>query len=413
MTEIKITIKTYEYRLRPNKKFVGECERVLDSCRFLYNCLLEQRISHYRATGKGINKFEQSRQITEARNEFEELANVGRTIQTDVLDRLDKAYQAFFARGGFPRFKGKDRYHTFSQQIEKQRACPLRGDKLHVPSVGTCRVRLSRELPEGARVKQLRITRRASGWYALLVIETPKETPLPKTGQSVGVDVGVKDFCTLSNGEAIANPKHLAKCADKLAKLQRNASKKKKGSANRKKAVRKVALAHETVANARKDFHHKVALDLVRRFDVIAVEALNIRGMVRNRKLSKAILDVAWSSFFSITECKAGSAGKRFEKVDPRFTSQTCSKCGHRQKMPLKIRIFDCENCNHSQDRDENAAINILGKGIAEVTLGEIRDSVYANQEQVLLERLKRATGHCESSLKSRLTPNKYKLIDE
>lgn len=362
MAKDSIQIKTYEFKIRANKKFVASCEHTLDQARLVYNCALEQRISLYKYAGKSISLFEQSRQLTEARNALPEVKACLRSIQTDALDKLDEAFKAFFKRAakgqaGFPRFKARDRYHTFSQQIEKVRGCPLKGDKLTVPGVGSCRVRLSRPI-EGT-VKQLRVTRRANGWFALLVVEMPKPAPLPKTGLSVGVDVGIKEFATLSTGEAIANPRHLQQAADNLAKLQRRLSKKQKGSQNRKKARNKVALAHLKVSNTRKDFHHKVSTDLVNRFDRIAVEALNIRGMVKNPKLSKAILDVAWSQFFTITQNKAENAGREFVKINPAYTSQTCSNCGHRQKMPLKIRVFVCEQCNHTLDRDHNAAINI------------------------------------------------------
>lgn len=367
MAETKFTtIKTFEYKLRANKKFVAACEKTLDDARFVYNCALQQRIDLYKYAGKSISKFEQSRQLTEARNELPDVKACLRSIQTDALDKLDEAFKAFFRRlqtgqkAGFPRFKARDRYHTFSQQIEKVRGCPLKGDKLTVPGVGSCRVRLSRPI-EGT-VKQLRITRRASGWFALLVCEMPKPAPLPKTGLAVGVDVGVKDFCTLSTGEVIANPRHLQQAANKLAKLQRRLSKKKKGSQRRAKAKQKVALAYEKVGNTRKDFHHKLSTELVNRFDVIAVEALKITNMVRNHHLAKSILDVAWGSFFLITKCKAENAGKRFEKVIPNHTSTDCCVCGHRQKMPLAVRVFDCENCHNKIDRDHNSGINILNR---------------------------------------------------
>lgn len=356
------TIRTFQYKLKANKSFVTACEKTLDAARFVYNCALQQRIDLYKYAGKSISKFEQSRQLTEARNELPEVADCLRSIQTDVLDRLDITFQAFFQRGaGFPRFKGRDRYHTFSQQIEKQRVCPLKGDKLTVPGVGSCRVRLSRPI-EGT-VKQLRITRRASGWYALLVCEMPKPLPLPKTGLSVGIDVGIKEFATLSTGEQIANPRTLQQHAENLAKLQRRMAKKRKGSQRRAKAKQKVALAYEKVGNTRKDFHHKLSTRLVNEFDTITVEDLQITNMVRNHKLSKAILDVGWNSFFTMARCKAASADKVFEKVSPAYTSQDCSKCGHRQKMPLQVRVFDCGNCDHKQDRDLNAAINISNRG--------------------------------------------------
>lgn len=403
MAETKnTTIKTFEYRLKTNSAFVNACEKALEDARQIYNAALKERIDCHRMTGHSLTLFEQSKHLTDAR-ELPHVKAVLRTIQTDALERVDEAFKAFFKRvkkgqAGFPRFKGKDRYHTFSQKYEKQRGCPLKGDKLTVPGVGTCRVRLSRELPTDAIVKQLRVTRRVTGWFALLVVEMPKPLPLPKTGQSIGIDVGLTHFATLSTGEVIANPRTLQKHADKLAKLQRRLSKKKKGSQNRRKARVKVARAFARVANTRKDFHHKTSTALVTRFDVLKVEDLNIRGMVRNPKLSKAILDVAWGTFFAMIQNKAENAGRGFEKVAPAYTSQTCSNCGHRQKMPLKIRIFDCENCSHIQDRDENAAINIR-QSLPKFTLGEIRDSVSVNQEQVRFERLKRATGRGESPL--------------
>ena len=357
------TNKTFEFRIRPNRKFVAACDKALDDSRFVYNCALEQRIRVYNAGGKTIGFCQQSRQLTEARNELPEIKSVLRAIQSDALERLDEAFDAFFRRlqhgekPGFPRFKSRDRYHTFSQKYEKVRPCPIQGDKLTVPGVGTCRIRLSR--PIEGRCKQLRITRRADGWYALLVCEISKPSPMAKTGATVGVDVGIKSFATLSTGEEIANPRHLKQAATQLAREQRRLSRKVKGSQNRKKARGKMALRHLRVQRARKHFHHEVAAKLVNRFDRIAVEDLNIRGMVKNHRLAKSILDVAWGQFFAITKSKAESAGRRFERVNPRYTSQTCSNCGHRQKMPLAIRIFECERCGFVCGRDHNAAINL------------------------------------------------------
>jgi putative transposase len=373
MAEKQTITKTFEYKLRVNLQFVVACERALDHCRFIYNCSLEHRISHYKQTGKSISLYEQSRQLTEAKREIPELNECLGSIQRDALKRLDEAFKSFFRRlkqpgvkAGFPRFKGKDRYHTFSQQIEPQRKRPLQGDKLTVPGVGTVRVRLSR--PIEGKVKQLRITRRASGWYALLVCEIEKPQPLPKTCQEIGVDVGISDFATFSNGEVIPNPHHLALAEKRLKQAQRKLSSKKKGSNNRRKAKRRVALKHEHVAKSRKDFHHKEAKKLVDKFDTIKVEDLNVKGMVKNHALAKAINDVGWGSFFTITKAKAENAGRKFEKVSPRYTSQDCSSCGHRQKMPLAVRVYECGNCHISISRDKNAAINISRAGRAQTS---------------------------------------------
>jgi len=364
------TIKTFEFKLRVNKSFVEACERELEHSRQIYNAALAERISCHQITGKSLGYVEQSRHLTDARI-LPEVKNHLRAIQQDALERVDEAFKGFFRRvqigekPGFPRFKGKDRYHTFSQKYEKVRPCPIKGDKLTVPGVGSCRVRLSR--PIEGQCKQLRITRRVDGWYALIVCETPKPEPLPKTGQTVGVDVGVTSFATLSNGEEIENPRHLKSALGNLQKQQRRLSRKKKGSKRRAKQRIKVAEAHLKVARCRKDYHHKVSTDLVRRFDVITVEDLNIRGMVKNRHLAQAISDVAWGSFFTMTKGKAENASRTFERVDPRFTSQICSICGHRQKMPLAIRIYECGKCGFVIGRDHNSAITIDRAGQARI----------------------------------------------
>jgi putative transposase len=373
------TIKTFEFKLRTNKSFVEACERELEHSRHIYNAALAERISCYQITGASLGYVEQSRHLTEART-LPEVKSHLRAIQQDSLERLDEAFEGFFRRikngekPGFPRFKGKDRYHTFSQKYEKVRPCPIKGDKLRVPGVGTCRVRLSR--PIEGQCKQLRITRRIDGWYALIVCEAPKPEPAPPTGQTVGVDVGISSFATLSTGEEIENPRHLKNALDNLQRQQRRLSRKKKGSKRRARQRIKVAKAHLKVARCRRDFHHKVSLDLVRRFDVITVEDLNIRGMVKNHHLAQAISDVAWGKFFMMTKSKAENAGRTFERVDPRYTSQICSNCGHQQKMPLAIRIYECDKCGFVIGRDHNSAITIDRAGQARIhARGERRRS--------------------------------------
>jgi len=354
--------RTFEFKLRTNKSFVEACEREREHSREIYNAALAERIYYYKATGKSLGYVEQSRHLTDART-LPEVKSHLRSIQQDALIRLDEAFDGFFRRirngekPGFPRFKGKNRYNSFSQIYEKAPPCPIQGDKLKVPGVGTCRVRLSRPI-EGV-CKQIRIKRREDGWYAFIVCEIPKPKPLPPTGQTVGVDAGIASFATLSIGEEIENPRHLKKSLGNLKRQQRRLSRKKKGSKRRAKQKNKVARAHQKVSRCRKDFHHKVSTDLVTRFDSIAVEDLNIGGMVKNHHLAQAIYDVAWGKFFNMTQTKAESAGRVFKRVDPRYTSQICSNCGNKQKMPLAIRIYECESCGLIINRDHNAAINI------------------------------------------------------
>src|SRR5215467_10061269 len=371
MANIKdATTKTFEFKLRTNKSFVEVCEGELEHSRQIYNAALAERISCYQITGASLGYAEQSRHLTDART-LPEVKSHLRTIQQDALERVKEAFKGFFRRvkngekPGFPRFKGKDRYHTFSQRYEKVRPCPIKGDKLTVPGVGTCRVRLSR--PIEGQCKQLRITRRIDGWYALIVCEAPKPEPLPPTGQTVGVDVGITSFATLSTGEEVENPRHLKNALDNLKKQRRRLSRRQKGSKRRAKQRIRVAKAHVKVARCRNDFRHKVSANLVRRFDAITVEDLNIRGMLENHHLAQAISDVAWGNFFRMTQTEAESAGRVFERVDPRYTSQICSKCGYRQKMPLAIRVYECERCGCVSGRDHNSAITIDRAGQARI----------------------------------------------
>lgn len=358
-------IKTFEFRLRENRAFVEAAERTLDGCRFLYNSALEQRIRVYEATGKGIGFVEQCRQLTDARAELPEVAHIYRDIQTDALKRLDKAFDAFFRRlksgetPGFPRFKGRDRYDSFGCARRERDPFPIKGDKLTMPGVGTCRVRLSRTIEEMGRCRFVRIIRRADGWYVQLVCEVTKPAPLPATGQSVGIDLGIESFATLSTGEQIENPRHVEKTAKKLAWSQRQLSRKVKGSANRRKARKKVALRHLKTARTRRHFHYQTALRIVRAFDFIAVEDLNIKGLAGGM-LAGSVASVAWGAFLLILIAKAEEAGRQVEKVDPRYTSQDCSGCGAREKKLLSQREHCCTKCGLIAHRDHNAAINIL-----------------------------------------------------
>ena len=364
----EIIHKTFEFKLRMNRQFEAACVQALDDARDLYNAALQHRISLYRDAGQSIGLLEQSRQLTEAR-ELPEVKACLRSIQQDALERLDLAFKAFFRRcqqgqkPGFPRFRTRDRYHTFSQKIEKQRACPLKGDKLTVPGVGSCRVRLSREI-EGI-VKQLRITRRADGWFVLLVCDLPRPEPLPKTGDSVGIDVGLENFATLSTGETIDNPRFLRESERRLKTAQRQVSRRKKGSHRRRKAVRLLSKQHLTVSRKRKNFHFEQAAPLVRDFDVIAIEDLKIRNMVRNPHLAKSICDAGWGNFLNILASKAENAGREIERVPPQFTSQDCSACGERVRKSLAVREHQCLVCGLVLHRDHNAAINIQNRWVS------------------------------------------------
>jgi putative transposase len=358
-----LAIKTFQYKLRLNKKFLAAAQAELEHNHQLYNAALAERIECYKRTGKGLNFIEQSKHLTEARTLPEVKAHL-RSIQQNTLKRLDLAYSAFFrrikngeAQAGFPRFKGRDRFHSFAQTIESVRGCPLKGDKLTVPGVGSCRVRLSH--PMEGKVKQLMITRRADGWYALLVCECALPEPLAKTGTSVGIDVGLENFATLSTGEVVDNPRYLRKAEQALKAQQRQVSRKKRRSANRRKAVALLGKKHLKVRRQRIDFFHKTSNAIVKKFDAIAVEDLNIKGLVKNHHLAKSISDASWANFIKILSFKAENAGRRFVKVPAAYTSQDCYECGERVKKSLGVREHRCLACGYIVHRDLNAALNI------------------------------------------------------
>jgi putative transposase len=280
--------------------------------------------------------------------------------------RLDKTYQAFFRRvqrgekAGFPRFKGRDRFHSFTFK-EYGNGATLDNGFLALSKIGRIAVHWSRSL-EGTP-KTVTISREADGWYVAISCADVPMHPLPPTGQETGIDLGIEAFATLADGTRILTPGCYRKAERYLAKCQRRAARRKKGSHRRRKAVCVLAKAHQTVRRQRQDFHHKTALALVRAFDTIYHEDLQVANMVRNHHLAKSIQDAGWSAFLTILTFKAASAGKRVQAVDPAFTSQICSGCGAMVAKGLSVRWHSCSECGTSLHRDENAARNTQWRG--------------------------------------------------
>jgi len=260
---------------------------------------------------------------------------------------------------GYPRFKGRGRYDSFTYP---QYGFKLDGDRLHLSKIGDVRVVLHRPI-EGT-IKTLTIRRSSTGkWYACFSVEY-EPAPAPQKETTVGIDVGLESFATLSNGEKIENPRFFRTDEKALAKAQRKLSKAEKGTPERKKARKIVAHVHERIANRRLNFAHQTSRKVVDRFGTIVFEDLNITSMQKNHCLAKSIADVAWSMFITITESKAEDAGSRVILVNPRNTSQTCSRCGMIVAKTLSDRVHSCPHCGLVMDRDQNAAINILRLGL-------------------------------------------------
>jgi putative transposase len=364
--------KAYTYKLKPTAEQERELERVLWRCRTLYNTALEERITAYRRCGVTLTRYQQEAELKDLRASMPDYAAVHSHILQEVLARLDRSYQAFFRRvragqtPGFPRFQGRERYHSFTYK-EYGNGARLDNGFLVLSKIGRVALRWSRPL-EGAP-KTVTISHEADGWYAILSVQlscadVPAQ-PLPPTGRETGIDVGLKVFLITANGETVENPRHYRRGEKKIAKAQRVVSRRTKGSHGRRKAVGLLQRAHQTVKRQRLDFHHKTALKLLRQYDTIYLEDLQVANMVRNRHLAKSISDAGWAQFRTILDAKAAYAGRRVIAVPAQYTSQDCSGCGERVPKSLSVRTHVCTSCGLVLDRDENAARNIQWAGQA------------------------------------------------
>ncbi len=357
--------RAFKYKLRVSQAVNQKLRATLDLCRELYNAALQERRDAYRQAGISLNYYDQANQLPDIKAERPDVAATHSQVLQDALKRVQKAFDGFFRRlktgdkAGYPRFRNKRRYDSFTFP---QAGWKLEGDKLTLSKIGSCRVRLSRPI-EGT-IKTCTIKREADGWYVSFSVELNQCRYIQKTGASVGVDVGIEYFATLSTGEAIENPKYLRQAERRLKTAQRSVSRKKLRGSNRRKAAQLLAKQHLKVKRQRLDFFHKTTLQLIREFDDIAVESLNIRGMVKNHHLAKSISDAGWGTFLLILDSKAEEAGRRVWKVPAAFTSQDCSACGARVRKTLAMREHRCVECGLVLHRDHNAAINILGRAV-------------------------------------------------
>ncbi|HEY0323683.1 MAG TPA: transposase [Pyrinomonadaceae bacterium] len=355
--------KAFKYKLRVSRAVNEKLTSTLNVCRELYNAALQERRTAYRVAGVSLNYETQAHQLPEIKEARPDVASVHSQVLQDTLKRVQKSFDAFFRRikegekAGYPRFRNLYRYHSFTFP---QTGWKLEGNKLTLSKIGSCRVRFSRPI-EGT-IKTVTLKQEVDGWYISFGVECNLCRYIPKTGASVGVDVGIESFATLSTGVTIANPQHLRQAERRLKTAQRRVSRKKRGSKNRGKAAHLLAKQHLRIKRQRLDFLHKVSLQMIREFDDIAVEDLNIRGMVKHHRLAKSISDAAWGRFLAILDAKAEEAGRRVWKVPAAYTSQDCSACGARVRKRLATREHRCIECGLVLHRDHNAAINIRGR---------------------------------------------------
>jgi putative transposase len=367
-------LKTFRYRLYPTKSQARALGAQLEQCRLLFNHFLAQRKTTHEKHKKSINYHEQATSLPRLKINRPSLSNVHSQVLQNVAVRIDLAFKAFFRRvksgekSGYPRFRGYGRYDSMTfPQVPS--GCELRDGFLRLSKVGAVTVVRHRKL-EG-KPKTCTIRRSSTGkWYASFSCEVGEPKPLKKSKEQVGIDVGLHSFAAFSTGESIDNPRFFRTDEMALAKAQKRLSKKAKGTPERAKRRKPVARIHERIAFRRLNFANQRAREIVNRFGFIAVEDLEVNRMVHNRCLAKSISDAAWSLFFTLLFFKAASAGRTLVKVNPAYTSQDCSHCGHRRKMPLADREFRCPCCQVVLDRDHNAALNILKLGLGLQAVG-------------------------------------------
>lgn len=338
----------------------------IEMCRWMYNETLAYRRDRWEANQDNISLFGTNKQLTIWKTVHPELKRVYTQVLQNCQVRVDLAFKAFFRRvksgdtPGYPRFKGKGRCSSFTYP---QFGFKIDGDKLHLSKIGDIKIKLHR--PIVGKIKTVTIKRSVTGkWFTSFAVDIGDEIHSHNNNSVVGIDVGISSFATFSNGDKIVNPRIYKTEEKNLAKAQRKFSVAIKGSTERRKRLKVVQRIHERITNKRKDFIHKVSRNLVDTYRHIVFEDLTIMNMLKNHCLAKAISDASWGMLINITTSKAEEAGSEVILVDPRNTSQMCSRCGAIVKKNLSIRMHECPNCGLVMDRDENAAINILRLGL-------------------------------------------------
>jgi putative transposase len=357
--------KSFEFRLKLTKKQERLLLQHLELCRWLYNELLEQRKLAYEELGITLTKYQQLMFLPELKLEKPELDQIHSQVLQNIVDRLDKAFEDFFRRcklgekPGFPRFRGMHRYDSFCFPQSGFAVC---GKELRLSKIGTVRIKMHRPI-EGI-IKTCTLRRTPSGnWNVSFSCEV-ETAPLPENHKSVGIDVGIKTFATLTDGKTIENPRFFKRDEKALAKAQNRLSKTAKGTKERRKRGKAVAKIHERIRNRRKDFCHQESRKIINEYQYICLEDLNIKKMIERSSLAKNITDASWKQFREFLTYKAEEAGRKLGLVNPAYTTQTCYQCKHVEVKKLIEREHRCASCGYEAGRDFNAAQNILALGL-------------------------------------------------
>jgi putative transposase len=378
---------TYSYRVYPDLTQEAKMLNWMEQCRRVYNYALRERKDWINSRKCLVNAcsikqeyiipadvpypdyYKQQNALTKAKEEIPELKAVHSQVLQDALKRLDKAFKFMQERKfGFPRFKKFGQYRSFV--FPQFKSNPVNGLDIKLPKIGAMPINLHRPIPDGFEVKQVRVVRKASGWYAQLILQADISTPdVMPHGEPIGIDLGLEKFLAVSNGKLVERPRFFGDLQGKLKSLQRKLRHKKKGSANFREVQAKIRALHEHIYNVRREFHFLTAHSLCDLGGMIFAEDLNLKMSSRGM-LAKHCLDAAWGSFLDILKWVAWKRGVYFAKVDPNGTSQTCPNCGaHTGKKELSERVHHCGECGYVTDRDVAAAQVVMSRGL--VTVGQ------------------------------------------
>ena len=391
-----LMILTYCYRIKPSAKQEATMLYTLELLRRHWNFALGQRLDWLKRTRcqinccslvsepigeipDKVNYYTQQSALKETKKLFPDYKNIWSESQQVNLQRLNKAWERWLIpdksgkRGGRPRFKKQGQLRSF---VYPRINCPRAGAHLNngvlkLSKIGEMPVIMHRPLPEGFTLKTCTIVHKADGWYACISMQdetVPELLPMDKVSAVIGIDVGLKEFLTTSDGQTVPIQQIYRKTQNHLARQQRRLDRKQKGSKRAEKQKNFIARIHQRVGRIRENFHYNTAHQLVKNYDLIAVEDLNIKGLARTR-LSKSVLDAAWGRFITILETVAVKRGVHVVKVNPHGTSQNCSGCGAKVPKTLSIRLHECHRCGCTLDRDVNAGKNILDRALNEVGL--------------------------------------------